>query len=232
MVSTIPVYLELGKRRVFAGAMDWPGWCRSGRDEAAALQALVDAATRYAGVAREAGTRFRTPNAASELEVMERLGGNATTDFGAPGAPPSVDAGPVTPAQLRRLQRLLRASWSALDRAAAAAKGNTLRKGPRGGGRDLPKIVSHVVEAERGYLTSAGGRFRADPAADLRSETERLRQAILDTVAARARGDPVPQGRRATVWTPRYAVRRIAWHTLDHAWEIEDRAERTGPDRG
>ena len=24
-------------------------------------------------------------------------------------------------------------------------------------------------------------------------------------------------------WPPRYAARRIAWHALDHAWEIEDR---------
>jgi hypothetical protein len=23
--------------------------------------------------------------------------------------------------------------------------------------------------------------------------------------------------------TPRFAVRRVAWHALDHAWEIEDR---------
>jgi hypothetical protein len=25
-------------------------------------------------------------------------------------------------------------------------------------------------------------------------------------------------------WLPRYFVRRVAWHALDHAWEIEDRA--------
>jgi hypothetical protein len=34
---------------------------------------------------------------------------------------------------------------------------------------------------------------------------------------------PVPKG-----WPPRYAARRIAWHALDHAWEIEDRSEPTG----
>ena len=26
-------------------------------------------------------------------------------------------------------------------------------------------------------------------------------------------------------WLPRYAARRIAWHVLDHAWEIEDKSE-------
>jgi hypothetical protein len=25
------------------------------------------------------------------------------------------------------------------------------------------------------------------------------------------------------LWTPRYVVRRVAWHTVDHLWEIEDR---------
>jgi hypothetical protein len=24
-------------------------------------------------------------------------------------------------------------------------------------------------------------------------------------------------------WPARYAARRIAWHALDHAWEMEDR---------
>ncbi len=25
------------------------------------------------------------------------------------------------------------------------------------------------------------------------------------------------------LWTARSFVRRVAWHTLDHTWEIEDR---------
>jgi len=28
------------------------------------------------------------------------------------------------------------------------------------------------------------------------------------------------------VWPARYAIRRTAWHVLDHAWEIEDRSPR------
>lgn len=34
------VYLEIGKKRTFASALDWPGWCRSAPDEAAALHNL------------------------------------------------------------------------------------------------------------------------------------------------------------------------------------------------
>ena len=35
-------------------------------------------------------------------------------------------------------------------------------------------------------------------------------------------GLTIPSG--GTLWTPRYFVRRTAWHTLNHAWEIEDRS--------
>jgi len=38
------------------------------------------------------------------------------------------------------------------------------------------------------------------------------------------RGEIPHQGPRGgALWTPRYFVRRVAWHTVDHLWEIEDR---------
>ena len=53
----------------------------------------------------------------------------------------------------------------------------------------------------------------------------RLRDAFVDTVTARATGKPVPDPRNTKrPWSPRYAVRRAAWHVLDHAWEIKDRS--------
>ncbi|HEX5810380.1 MAG TPA: hypothetical protein VFY25_17045 [Anaerolineales bacterium] len=88
----IHVYLEIGKKRTFAGALDWPGWCRSGRDEESALQALVDYGPRYAQVLRNTRLGFQPPSTGSALLVKERLEGNATTDFGAPGLRPSSDA--------------------------------------------------------------------------------------------------------------------------------------------
>ena len=78
------VYLEVGNRRTFAAALEWPGWCRSGRDEAAALQALFAYGPRYARVLRPARLGFQAPKPAAALVVAERLTGNATTDFGAP----------------------------------------------------------------------------------------------------------------------------------------------------
>ncbi|MGH2773763.1 MAG: hypothetical protein ACRDIU_11590 [Actinomycetota bacterium] len=39
--KTVKVFVENGSKRVFAGAVDWPGWCRSGKDEQEALEALA-----------------------------------------------------------------------------------------------------------------------------------------------------------------------------------------------
>jgi hypothetical protein len=46
------------------------------------------------------------------------------------------------------------------------------------------------------------------------------RKAILDAIRTSA-GAPQTGEKR---WPPRYVARRMAWHLLDHAWEIEDRS--------
>jgi len=225
-VASTQVYLELGKKRVFAGGLDWPGWCRSGRDEEAALEALVSSGPRYAKAVGPAGRGFKPPTKAWSLKVVERLEGNATTDFGAPGLPPAADDRPLTDAEARRQIALLEAAWRALDRAAEAAVGVELRKGPRGGGRDLDAIVRHVADADTGYLAQIGDRFtlrEGDPLT--RAIVEDLHGTIVEALWARIRGDPPRKPRRTgKYWTPRYFIRRSAWHALDHTWEIEDRA--------
>jgi hypothetical protein len=48
---------------------------------------------------------------------------------------------------------------------------------------------------------------------------------MLEAFRAVARGKPVSDPDRVKkTWTPRYFARRVGWHVLDHAWEIEDRA--------
>jgi hypothetical protein len=226
------VYLEIGSTRVFAGAMDWPGWCRSGKGEGAALAALFDYAPRYARALRGTSLGFSIPVDGAALVVVNRLKGNTTTDFGAPDASPSADKRPVTARDLRRFQDLLKACWRTFDASVRAAKGRVLALGPRGGGRDLQRIVDHVVEAEAAYLRELGVAFKmgeGPPAADMRA----LRVAILEGLASSARGEipakgPRGQGHRpvgGVRWTPHYFVRRAAWHVLDHAWEIEDRTK-------
>jgi hypothetical protein len=211
------VYLEVTRRRTFAGAVEWPGWCRSGKTPEEALDALVAYADRYAAVISHSRLGFERPRGIDDLEVLERLTGNATTEFGAPGVPPKADARPLPPAELQRQTRILEACWRAFDRAAAAAVGVELAKGPRGGGRDLPKMVDHVAGAEEGYLSALGSRRPAE-AGDLRT-------TVLDALVARATGKAVAEPNKVTkLWSPRFYVRRSAWHALDHAWEIEDRS--------
>jgi hypothetical protein len=218
------VYLEEGQKRIFAGALEWPGWCRSGRDEAAALQALLEYGPRYTRVIRPARLGFRAPHDVSGFLVKERLKGNATTEFGAPAISPSYDAGPVGNAELQRLQKLLKACWKAFDQTIETATGKSLRTGPRGGGRDLERILEHVLGADEGYLSAVGWKLQRDRADDSASQLQQTRQAILDAVAASARREIPAKGPRGGIrWSPRYFVRRVAWHTLDHLWEIEDR---------
>jgi hypothetical protein len=218
------VYLEVGTRRAFAGALEWPGWSRSGRDEDSALQALVEYGPRYAEAVGHTAAELPLPTDWTELVIVERLEGNATTDFGAPAVAPSSDAEPVDEAEARRLTGLLEACWTTFDRAAEAASSLVLRKGPRGGGRELDAIVDHVLQADVAYLSRLGGKYRAG-GDDETVETANIRSAFVQALSSRVRGEPLPQGRRVrSVWSPRYAVRRSAWHALDHAWEIEDRA--------
>jgi hypothetical protein len=220
----IAVYLETGQKKVFAGAVDWPGWCRSARDAQSALQSLFDDAPRYARALQRSGIAFELPATLQDLAVVEELPGSTTTDFGAPDASPTADQQPVSDADLARLQSILQGCWLELDTLAAAAVDKALRLGPRGGGRDREAILRHVLGADQAYLSSIGKKFTSIPGEPLREELARTRQAILDQLAAAARGEVPARGPRGGLrWTPRYFVRRVAWHTLDHAWEIEDR---------
>jgi len=221
----IQVYLEAGQTRTFAVALDWPGWCRSGRDEASALQALCAYGPRYARALQTVQLAFHAPSEALDLVVVERLTGNATTNFGAPDLTLPRDARPIDPTELQHFHMVLQACWQTFDVAVQAATGRVLRKGPRGGGRDLAKIVQHVRDVDIAYLRSLGGKPRPGDEDDPSQALTQIRQNILTTLASVVRGEVPARGPRGGVrWTPRYFVRRLAWHELDHAWEIEDRA--------
>jgi hypothetical protein len=220
----IDVYLEFGKKRVFACAIDWPGWSRSGQDEKSALQALYDYGMRYERTLASARLDYQAPLDVSAFTVIERLEGNTTTDFGAPGAVPTSDLRPVEEVELRRFQALLEAYWQAFDAAVSAARGIELRKGPRGGGRSLEEIIQHVLGAEAAYLERLGWQLKQSNPDDSIVEPGETRQAILDGLAAAVHGVIPARGPRGGLrWAARQFVRRTGWHVLDHAWEIEDR---------
>jgi hypothetical protein len=217
-VADTRVAIEIGSKRVFASAIDWPGWSRSGRDEARALEALAAYADRYAVVPAAAGVSF-PKKAATLFDVIERLPGDATTDFGAPGMQAAVESKPMTRAEVERMCALVTATWKVFDGVVKKAPA-ALRKGPRGGGRDRDKMVEHVLGAETGYGSNFGLKLKQPEVGDAKG-IKALRETWLQAFRDGADGKP----RRERGRSARYLARRIAWHTMDHAWEIEDRTE-------
>ena len=219
----VEVVVETSRRRTFAVAAGWAGWARAGRDEDEALDALWRAGPRYAAALAGTGIPFLPPRDRSMLVVVDRVPGTGGTEFGVPSVQLAGDAAPLDAAQLEREVAILRAAWAALDAAAERHAGDPLRTGPRGGGRDLPRMIEHVRGADEAYLAQLGARppkGDGDPAA-----MDGLRAAAVAALRARALGLPIDDARRtAHPWAPRWYVRRAAWHALDHAWEIEDRA--------
>lgn len=222
MTIRVAVTLEVMPKRTFATAADWPGWSRSGKSPDIALGSLIAYADRYAPIAHGAGVSLPTM-ADLEFVVDESAAGNATTEFGAPGRVSDLVRRALTAAEGASQARLVAAAWAFLDEVARSAP-EVLRKGPRGGGRDTSKILAHIRDAELAYAREIG--IRAQPRERTDETVERpadpgIRDAILDVVGQPSNGSPLADRR----WTARYAAHRIAWHVLDHAWEIEDRTD-------
>ncbi|MFC0529848.1 hypothetical protein [Phytohabitans kaempferiae] len=219
----IAVCLEVAPKDTVASAIEWPGWSRAGRGEDAALEALASYAERYRPVAEQAGMAFPSTVA---FDVVDRMPGASATAFAAPECrrpfpqlTAEAEREKVTPAVAARLAGLVTATWATFDEIAAMSPAE-LRKGPRGGGRDRDQLIDHVLAAETTFARKLGVRLKRPAVGDL-AAIEELREAIAAIVGTPSDGSPVvPDG-----WTPRYAARRIAWHALEHAWEMQDRTE-------
>jgi hypothetical protein len=178
------------------------------------LEALAAVAPRYAPVPKAARVVFAPGDG---FVVVERLPGDATTDFGAPGAIAKAESKRLTKKEAGRLSALVAASWTVFDSVVEQAPA-ALRKGPRGGGRDRDAIVEHVLGAETAYARKLGLRLK-QPAAGDHAAVRQHRNAIVAAIRAGTKG--ATEGG----WPARYVARRTAWHALDHAWEIEDRTD-------
>ena len=223
-MPSVDVYLERGPKRTFACAVEWPGWARVAKTDDEALERLAAYGSRYAAVVKGLRPVFRAPRNADDLAVVQRVTGDAATDFGAPSITSKFDRCPLDAKELRPLARILERCWEAFDRVVEGAEGVELAKGPRGGGRDLAKIVGHVTGAEASYVRRIAG---SPPTVDESDpDVAGAREAALAALdRAVHEGMPKAGPRGGKLWTPRYFIRRAAWHVLDHAWEIEDRAE-------
>lgn len=221
MASGVPVYLEVGAKKVFACALDWPGWTRPARNEDDALETLALYAERYEAVAAAAGVSFPSAARRGTFDVVARLKGDATTDFGAPGVIPDLDTDRPTLAKWRRQIALLRGCWDVFDEVVAGAPAR-LTKGPRGGGRDRDQIAAHVIEAEASYARMAGAKLPSPDPAN-RSALSAAREDLVERLHELRKTGPTPGPRGGKRWPAAYAVRRLAWHVTDHTWEIEDK---------
>ena len=118
--------------------------------------------------------------------------------------------------ELARELTLMRACWAFFDEVRSRVSAE-LQQGPRGGGRDRDRIVRHVVGNEQewatklGVLTPHGGVLTDD---GLKAHRDDFCTAIRAFHA---------QGKMARTWPLRYLIRHTAYHTLDHAWEMEDK---------
>ena len=208
------IYVELAGKKAIAWSLEWPGWCRIRANEEAAIQALIETEARYQLIAQRAGLEF----APGDLVVVERLPGTANTAWGVPSVLAAVETTrPIDATTAQRHVALLRAAWDMLEERVAASPAE-LRKGPRGGGRDRDKLRWHVIEAERGYARTIGVRHLPFEMNDT-SALNALREEIAAVLSKPSAGEPLGDGR----WNASYAVRRMAWHVVDHLWELEDR---------
>ncbi len=221
MTSQLRVILEVGKkRRVVAGAMDWPGLDRWGTSEDDAVAKLLTYVPRYADVAERArkGKAFAR---AQDVQVVERVTGSSSTDFwGIAHVPSQIEGEVLSAADLERRLELLRGCWAYFDDAAGRAS-SELRPGPRSAGRSRDQIIRHVYVNEPEQF-SRKVEVRTPPQDVMTPDgLARHRQAYLEAIRAyNAEGKP------ARTWPIQFLVRRTAHHVMDHAWEMEDRDPR------
>jgi hypothetical protein len=217
-VRTVTEHGTKDKRSV-AFSLDWPGWSRGATSAELALETLESYRERYRPVAVLAGLA-REFDAAGPLEVVEDRVGTGSTDFwGISFSPSSTEQGPMDEAELDRKITILRACWRFFDEVAARVSPE-MRKGPRGGGRDRNRIIRHTIRTEsEDFARQVGLRIPEEGALTpegLRSHRETYVAAMRDYNAGKVE-------KKMRSWTLPFLIRHSAFHTLDHAWEMEDK---------
>jgi hypothetical protein len=206
-----------GKRSV-AFSLDWAGWERGAKTAELAVETLESYRERYRPIA-DLGGMAREFDAAGPLDVVEDRVGTGSVDFwGISFSPSSTEHGPMDEAELERAITLLRASWAFFDGVAARVSPE-MRKGPRGGGRDRNRIIRHTIRNESEEFAKQVGLRIPEEAALTPDGLLQHRTTYVEAMRAYNAGE----GKRMRSWTLPYLIRHSAFHTLDHAWEMEDK---------
>ena len=221
MTNPMRITLELGPKgkKVVAVAPDWPGLERGAKNGEAAVEKLRTYLPRYAQVAKLADMEMEF-GSIEQVAVVEEYAGVSSTDFwGISFAFSSIDKQEMTGEELERELKLMQACWAFFDGVRGRVSAE-LQKGPRGGGRDRDHIVRHVFAAEQGWakmvglLTPDGAMLTAEGLAAHRA-------AYVHAIREYHAQGKVPG--KIAKWPLRYFIRHTAYHTMDHAWEMEDK---------
>lgn len=215
------VTLEIGPKgkKIVAVAPDWPGLERGAKTQAEAIERLRSYMPRYSQVLKLAGLNVAF-DIVQDINVVEQYPGTGSTDFwGISFAFSSIDQQDMSRDELERELRLMQACWAFFDTVRGRVSAE-MQKGPRGGGRDRDRIVQHTFAAEKDWASGVGvltpdGAMLTDEG--LKAHREAYCQAIRDYHS---------QGKMAgsrAKWPLRFLIRHTAFHTLDHAWEMEDK---------
>jgi hypothetical protein len=207
-----------GKRSV-AFSLDWAGWERGAKTPELALETLEAYRDRYRQIAGLAGMA-KEFDRAGPLEIVEDHVGTGSVDFwGISFSPSSTEQGPMTEEEFDRGITLLRASWTFFDGVAARVS-EEMRKGPRGGGRDRTRIWRHTIRTESEDFAKQVGLRIPEEGALTPDGLRQHRKTYVEAMRAYNAGEVE---KRMRSWTLPYLIRHSAFHTLDHAWEMEDK---------
>lgn len=212
------VTLEIGPKgkKVVAVAPDWPGLERGGKTAEDAIEKLRSYIPRYAQVAKLAAMDAAF-SAVKKFDVVEQYPGTGSTDFwGISFAFSSIDRQDMSAGELERELRLMQACWAFFD-AVRSRVSAEMQRGPRGGGRDRDRIVRHTLAAEQDWAKKLGVHTPQD-AMPTDEGLSAYREAYCSAIRALH-----AQHKMARTWPLRYLIRHTAFHTLDHAWEMEDK---------
>jgi len=212
--------LERGPKgkKVVVFAVDWPGWSRGAKTPELAFGLLESYRDRYRPVAAAAGMGEEF-DAAGAIELAEDRVGTGSTDFwGISFSPSSLEQEPMDNGELERKISLMRACWAFFDEVAASVS-EEMRKGPRGGGRDRDVIIRHTIRTEsEDFAKRLGLRIPERGALEPKALRD-YREAYVATMRTYNAGE----GKRMRSWNLPFLIRHTAFHTMDHAWEMQDK---------
>jgi hypothetical protein len=219
MANELRVTLEAGPKdkKVVAVSPDWPGLERGAKTGEAAIETLLSYLPRYARVAKLAGMDAEFA-AIANVNVVEQYQGTGSTDFwGISFAFSSIDGQQMSTEGLDRELALMQACWTFFDDVRGRVSAE-MKKGPRGGGRDRDRIVRHVLGAEQDWAKKVGVRTPEDAVVTDEAGLKTYRDAYCTAIRTFHSA-----GKMARNWPLRYLIRHTAYHTMDHAWEMEDK---------